>query len=109
MGIVKAKALKNKGKNIWVYEPDDKVFAGLELESDFQDNGHGLEKKKIIVEKYAYCKHVGPYHLIKQTGQRMTDQLNNQGLQVTLPYIEIYGHWSSDETKLETDLLMALK
>jgi len=28
---VKSTNLKNKGRNIWVYEPDEKVFAGVEL------------------------------------------------------------------------------
>ncbi|MFX7052525.1 hypothetical protein ABTH91_21050, partial [Acinetobacter baumannii] len=28
---VKTNNLKNKGINIWIYEPNDKVFAGVEL------------------------------------------------------------------------------
>ena len=31
--IVKANEIKNKGKNVWVYEANDSVFAGVELES----------------------------------------------------------------------------
>jgi hypothetical protein len=107
--IVKANGLKNKGMNIWVYETGDKVFAGVELENHNDANAHGLEKKKISLEKYAYYKHVGPYNLIKQTGQDMTNQLTVQGFEVTLPYIEIYGHWTGDEAKSETELLMCLK
>ena len=29
--VVKSNNLKNKGLNIWVYEPNEKVFAGVEL------------------------------------------------------------------------------
>ncbi|PQV61801.1 hypothetical protein CLV53_10175 [Sediminibacterium magnilacihabitans] len=39
----------------------------------------------------------------------MTKQLAMKGFEVELPYIEIYGHWTKDESKLETELLMTLK
>ena len=107
--VVKAQGLKNKGLNIWVYETANKVFAGVELENPADDYMYGLQKKKIILEKYAYYKHIGPYNLIKQKGQDMTTQLTREGYEVTLPYIEIYGHWTNDETKLETELFMSLK
>ncbi|HWI89981.1 MAG TPA: hypothetical protein VNT20_01850 [Flavisolibacter sp.] len=89
--IVKLNNVKNKGKNIWVYESGDKVFAGVEPENDVNGNSYGLEKKEIILEKYAYYKHIGPYSLIKQSGQNMTSQLVSQGFEVVLPYIEIYA------------------
>ncbi|MES1181865.1 MAG: hypothetical protein ABUL44_03630, partial [Flavobacterium sp.] len=50
---VKAKQLKNKGKNIWVYEPHEMVFAGIELEQD-QQHETPLEQKNILLPKYAY-------------------------------------------------------
>ena len=106
--IVKSKNLENKGLNIWVYEQNEMVFAGVELSADTADNT-GLEHKIITLSKYAYYKHIGPYSLIKQSGQNMRDALKSQGLETCLPYIEIYGHWTNDETKLETELLMCLK
>jgi len=106
--VIKANGLKHKGLNIWVYEPAEKVFAGVELnEAPKQDTG--LEQKSITLVKYAYYKHIGPYQLIKQMGQAMTDELKKSGFETILPYIEIYGHWTNDETKLETELLMSLK
>ena len=105
---VKSGNLKNKGLNIWVYEQDEKVFAGVEL-SDIPEHNTGLEQKSIALTKYAYYKHIGSYSLIKQMGQNMRDELNSRGFVTILPYIEIYGHWTNDETKLETDLLMSLK
>jgi effector-binding domain-containing protein len=106
--VVKSNNLNNKGLNIWVYEPNEKVFAGVEL-NDAPNHNTGLEQKSITLIKYAYYKHIGPYNLIKQVGQNMKDQLHNQGFETILPYIEIYGHWTNDETKLETELLMCLK
>jgi effector-binding domain-containing protein len=105
---VKLKNLKNKGLNIWVYEQNECVFAGVEL-NDILVEDTGLEQKTIILSTYAYYKHIGPYSLIKQAGQNMRDALKSKGLETSLPYIEIYGHFTSDETKLETELLMCLK
>ncbi|MFT3701532.1 MAG: hypothetical protein QM802_04145 [Agriterribacter sp.] len=106
--IVKSAALKNHGKNIWVYESGEKIFAGVEL-IDIPGKTTGLEEKNITLKKYAYFKHIGPYNRIKQTGQQMEAEIKSQGFENCLPYIEIYGHWTNDETKLETELLMCLK
>jgi len=106
--VVKSNSIKNKGLNVWVYEAGDKVFAGVELEDGYQHNT-SLELKNILLEKYAYYKHIGPYNLIKQAGQNMTAELKRLGVETSLPYIEIYGHWTDDETKSETELLMSLK
>jgi effector-binding domain-containing protein len=105
---VKSNNLKNNGQNIFVYEQDEKVFSGVEL-FDVPEPGSILEQKSITLNKYAYYKHIGSYKQIKQAGQNMRDELKNKGLEITLPYIEIYGHWASDESKLETELLMCLK
>jgi len=100
--------IKNKGLNIWVYEADHKVFAGVELMEDLQ-NVLGLESKHLILTKYASYKHIGSYKLIKQAGLKMTAELKGQGYTTILPYVEIYGHWTNDEAKLETELLMSLQ
>ena len=105
---VKSNNLKNKGLNIWVYEQDQRVFTGLEL-NEIPNQDTGLEQKSITLLKYACYKHIGPYNLIKQAGQNMTDELKSKGYETILPYVEIYGHWTNDETKLETELLMSLK
>jgi effector-binding domain-containing protein len=106
--VVKSKNLINKGLNIWVYESNEMVFAGVELDTSPNDDT-GLEHKSITLNKYAYYKHVGPYSRIKQAGQAMKDELKTKGLQIRSPYIEIYGHWTNDEAKLETELLMCIK
>ena len=102
---VKVNDIKNKGKNIWVYEPNDQVFAGIEL--DNTPNNNLLEEKNIALLKYAYYKHIGPYNLIKQVGLNMQNELKSKGYNTGLPYIEIYGHWIN-ETSSETELLMSL-
>jgi effector-binding domain-containing protein len=105
---VKSNNLINKGLNIWVYEQDQCVFAGVEL-NEIPVHDTGLEQKIITLVKYASYKHIGPYNLIKRAGQKMTDELKSKGHETILPYIEIYGHRTNDETKLETTLLISLK
>lgn len=106
--VVKEKEIKNKGLNIWVYEPGEKVFAGVELYEPPGDDVE-LEHTQISLTVYAYYKHIGPYHLIRQAGQNMRQEIQDKGFEVGLPYVEIYGHWTNDESKLETELLMAIK
>ncbi len=105
---VKSNGLKHKGLNIWVYEHNEKVFAGVEL-NHTPKYDTGLEQKSITLLKYAYYKHVGSYNQLKQIRQNMKTELKNRSFETTFPYIEIYGHWTNDETKLETELLMCLK
>jgi hypothetical protein len=106
--VVKTNGLEHKGVNIWVYEPREKVFAGVEPD-DAHNHDTGLEQKEINLIIYGDYKHIGPYNLLKQVGQNMRDELKNRGFETSYPYIEIYGHWTNDETKLETKLLMRLK
>lgn len=106
--IVKANQLANKGLNIWVYDQNEKIFAGVELiETPKSDTG--LERKMITLNRYAYYKHIGPYNAIKLAGQNMANELKNMGQHICNPYIEIYGHWTNDESRLETELIMRLE
>jgi hypothetical protein len=106
--VVKANGLKNKGMNIWVYEANEKLFAGVEL-NEAPEDVTLLEQKNIHLKKYAYYKHIGPYNLLKQAGQNMRNESKYRGFEIIFPYIEIYGHWTEDESKLETELLMCLR
>ncbi len=105
---VKSNNIKNKGKNLWVYDSNNEVFAGVELEAP-STPGFPLEHKQIILPKYAYFKHIGSYKLLPEIGNNISKELKSRGLEKALPYIEIYGHWTNDESKLETELLFNLK
>lgn len=106
--VVKSNNINNKGKNIWIYQQNNAVFAGVELD-EIPKPGIILEHKNVQLTKYAYYKHMGAYSLIKSIGQSMNDEIKKKGFEVILPYIEIYGHWTNDESKLETELIMSLK
>lgn len=90
---IKSNNIKNKGLNIWVYEKNEEVFAGVEL-IDPQPYDSGLEHKNITLNKYAYYKHMGPYSLLAKVGHDRMTEISRLGFETDLPYIEIYGHWT---------------
>ena len=109
--ILKSNAIPNDGINRVVYDDNcTTIFAGVILApaADSHPAAATLERKQIHLTRYAHWKHTGPYHLIPATGAAMTAILNSRGLQTTSPMIEVYGHWSDDETKLETETFVAL-
>lgn len=104
---VKLNGIRNKGRNIWIYDKNDILFAGIETE-EVQGKYSPLEHKIILIDKYAYYKHIGSYSLIKQAGLNMIKEIKLKGLETSFPSIEIYGHWNKDESRLETEIIMNL-
>lgn len=107
-GQVKSGNLKNNGINVWVYEENFGLFTGVQLENT-PPNETGLELKEITLARYGYYKHTGPYHLLGEAGSKALKEFNDRGVTTCLPYLEIYGHWTEDESKLVTELLWSLK
>jgi hypothetical protein len=103
-----AKRLKHKGINYWVYEDRDNLFTGVELEGAVDDQ-IALVRKQVVVPRYAYWKHIGPYSELGMAYERIHEALRSAGLQPCHPFIEIYGHWTEDESKLETEITIAIE
>lgn len=95
------------GINIVVYDPDGTIFAGVEL-SESEAQRIGLASKRVTLPQYGYCKHSGPYSQIFQTCKVLDEELKQEGFKPRLPMVEIYGHWTQDESKLETEILKAV-
>ena len=115
--VIKANAIPNDGINRVVYDnAGDQadggctVFAGVVLNESAAaiPAASGLERKTVRLTHYAYWKHVGPYHLIPNTGAAMTKALEARGVRTGSPMIEVYGHWSEDESKLVTETYVAV-
>jgi predicted transcriptional regulator YdeE len=104
---VKAKQIKNKGINYWVYTTGEMLFTGVELEQE-PPAGNMMEQKKINLTRYAYWKHIGPYTRLKEAYNSMHHELGIRNINFYFPFLEIYGHWTPDETKLETEILFSL-
>ena len=101
---VRSRRLPNDGINIWVYEEGSRLFAGVGLTTPPPADSP-LESKTVLLPRYAYYKHIGPYDKIKTTCEAAREEFKKVGIQARLPYIEIYGHWTEDPSKLETELL----
>ncbi|MBS4206009.1 GyrI-like domain-containing protein [Lederbergia citrea] len=100
--------MKHTGVNHAVYDADNRLFAGIELISP-EEGDSILEKREICFQKYAYCKHIGPYSKLGDTYNRFHSSIEALGQQHTFPLIEVYGHWNEDESKLETEIYSKLK
>jgi effector-binding domain-containing protein len=105
---IKSKGIKNKGINYWVYDKNDMLFCGVELVQELTGESN-MELKKITLLKYAYWKHIGPYTKLKDAYTAMHKELEKRKISFHYPFLEIYGHWNKDETKLETELLFSLE
>ena len=104
---VKSKNIKNKGINYWVYNRNDMLFTGVELDQDLPGDSK-LQSMEINLSKYAYWKHIGPYSKLKDAYNGMHSELENRNLGFYYPFLEIYGHWTNDESKFETEIIFSL-
>ncbi len=106
--VVKSNGISNKGKNVWVYETAHKVFSGVELDNPEDARKYGLDLKRLLLEKYAHFRHIGPYRLIRQAGLSMIEEVESRGYKIQGLSIEIYGHWTGSEATSETELFMSV-
>lgn len=112
--VIKASKIPNDGINRVVYDKDGDgcvVFAGVVLGEGAENipAAAGFERKTVRLMRYAYWKHVGPYRLIAATGKAATKELEGRGVKFGSPMVEVYGHWSEDESKLETETFVAVE
>jgi hypothetical protein len=104
---VKSRAIPTTGINHVVYGDQDEVFAGVVIlpPGEMPD---GLEARHIVLKRYAYYKYIGSYAGLPQAHKAMAEEIDRLGLVRTTPQIEIYGHWTEDPAKLETELIYTL-
>ncbi len=112
--VIKNNNIPNDGINRVVYEGCDEgctLFAGVVLGPGAETipAAAGLERKTVRLTRYAVWKHIGPYHKIPATGAAMTRALEAAGHRTGWPMIEVYRHWTSDESKLETETFVELR
>ncbi len=105
--VIKAKSIPNPGINWVVYGHDGEVFAGVETQIP-DPAAIGLERMDLRLKRYAEWTHVGPYSKLGQTYDAMHDALTAMGHRPTRPLVEIYGHWTDDESRLETRILWSI-
>lgn len=103
---VREKQLPHLGTNHAVYDCGDIVFVGVEMSGEPETR---LEYKQVTFEKYAYCKHIGPWRELGNVYAQFHDELKQKGLHASCPSLEIYGHGTDDESKQATEIFMSLE
>jgi effector-binding domain-containing protein len=104
---VRAKDLAHGGISHAVYDCGDVVFAGVELLAPAA-TPTSLVKKDVVFTRYAHWKHIGPYHGLPKAYEAMEAAIRGLGLSRTCPSMEIYGHWTADESRLETEIFISV-
>jgi effector-binding domain-containing protein len=104
---VAAHGLATNGTVVWGYWQGNMMMAGVELPGSLP-GGTDLEQRSFELPRYVRIKHIGPYNQIPETFTKAQEYFKNEGIAVGLPYLELYGHWNEDPSKLETDLLWTL-
>jgi hypothetical protein len=104
---VRSRQLATDGINIWVYDEGSHLFTGVGLTAP-PPAGSPLERKTVLLPRYAYYKHIGSYDKINATYEAAHAEFKKVGIRARLPYVEIYGHWTGDPSKLETELLWSI-
>ncbi|MBS0196396.1 MAG: GyrI-like domain-containing protein [Planctomycetes bacterium] len=112
--VIKNNSIPNDGITRVVYEGCDEgctLFAGVVLGPGAEKvpAAADLERKTVRLTRYAVWKHIGPYHQIPATGAAMTRTLEAAGHRTGWPMVEVYGHWTNDESKLETETFVELR
>lgn len=109
--IIKSNAIATDGLNRVVYDEGCTVFAGVVLGpgAEAHPAASALETCRVKLTRYAMWKHVGPYHLLHATATTMNAALAAQGEHTGWPMLEVYGHWTNDESRLETEVFVALR
>jgi effector-binding domain-containing protein len=105
---IHANKLQYKGINFWVYDSATKMFVGVELDNGEASHGP-LENKPVSLSKYVYYKHVGPYEKLGDIHRALEAEMAEQGLEEIGPRVEKYGHWTDDQSKLITEIFIAIR
>ncbi|MFO0941114.1 MAG: GyrI-like domain-containing protein [Pirellulales bacterium] len=105
---VHSNGIKTKGVNHWVYLPQSRMFAGVQVVDEGSSIG-ALEKIQIALNRHLRFVHCGEYSTLPQVWQDLMQLLKDQGLKPVLPNLEIYGHWNPNPSQCETTIVIGLE
>jgi predicted transcriptional regulator YdeE len=103
--VLKAGSIPNKGISWVVYDGCARVFVGVEA-TVADPASVGLEQRTIELDQYAWVKHIGPVSRLGDAYVAIKKAIADHGVRGGQPQIEVYGHWTSDESKFETELII---
>ncbi len=105
--VIGSNEQKNKGINHWVYQDANSLFVGVELIGELNKET-GLVENEISIPRYAAYKHIGEYRELGSVHSAIHNFLKKNKIRSCYPYLEIYGHWTEDSSKLETNVIVGI-
>ena len=109
-GLKKA-GVTGTGKNIVLYDEHSdemEIEAGVEVSESIQAVD-SVVPSVLPSGRLAKTLHKGSYADLHKAHQAIKDWCEDNGRQLAGPNWEIYGHWSDDESKLETEVYYLLR
>jgi effector-binding domain-containing protein len=111
--LAKTGAVQLDGQNVFFYQnvPDapgevDIAF-GVGVKTPFIGSGQ-VQPTLLPAGEVAVTTHLGSYSRLGEAHAAVVSSCRVNGLAVTGARWEIYGHWTSDESQLRTDVLYLL-
>jgi effector-binding domain-containing protein len=109
---VRAGEIVQTGHNVFVYSDPSKdevtVEVGVEVGAPFSPVDD-IEYAETPGGRAAYAKHVGPYAELGRTHDAIVQWCTEHAWQRAGVWWEVYGDWTEDPAKLETDVFHALR
>lgn len=109
-GLKKA-GVSRTGKNIVLYDDHSdemEIEAGVEVSEPIKQ-GDSVVPSVLPSGAVAKTLHTGSYADLHKAHQAIKDWCEDKDPKLAGPNWEIYGHWSDDESKLETDVYYLLR
>jgi effector-binding domain-containing protein len=109
---VRAGDVVQTGRNVFVYSDPSKeevtVEVGVEVAAPFDSVGD-IDYAETPAGEAAFTRHVGPYAELGRTHDAIVQWCMAHGRRRSGVWWEVYGDWTDDPAKLETDVVHALR
>jgi effector-binding domain-containing protein len=103
------------GRNIVLYHPSEPTGLGREFEIETGvevPDGFTPEAPVYLTRtpggRVVTATHVGPYDRMKTTYDAIDAYVRQNGVKITGPSWEVYGHWNDDPAQLHTDIFFTV-
>ena len=101
--------VEGTGHNVVIYRNGGtQLTAGVQVPDDTPEPPAPLVLAGIPAGRAAHVRHFGPYSKIPESMQRLFGWCAEHGHAVVEPTWEVYADWDEDESKLVTDLYVAV-
>lgn len=105
--VIKENGIETTGINYWFYREATRLSTCVELSGD--GGAEYFEHVPVRFESYAYYKHIGSYERLGEAYAALKNEIADRGLTQSGDYVEKYGHWTDDSSKLETEIFAGLR